>query len=136
MDLYILEIKLVPKKRTLQLSSDGFILPSGNLKLGSGNYRFRELALGYTDVKDWNGFTMLPNGFILQWGRGGINDKHSGHRPLPMTFPNAGLTCASSRCYNLDRDWFITVWLVNNSTYAVYASCTNENEYGYFTIGW
>ncbi|MGL4875188.1 MAG: gp53-like domain-containing protein [Clostridium sp.] len=53
--------------KSLQITDDGFVLPAGNLQLGSGNYRFREAWVG-ADSKEVNGFSIETNGRIKQWG--------------------------------------------------------------------
>ena len=55
-------------------------------------------VIGFTQSLQQNGWCKLPNGLILQWGKG------PNRSTLPLTFPNKGLCgtgCSSSSGYNI-----------------------------------
>lgn len=58
----------------------------GGLRLGTSTLPFAELFIGNFSTLE-NGYTKLPNGMILQWGR----FSGTGDVVFPMTFPNACL---------------------------------------------
>lgn len=54
--------------KILQLTHDGFLLPAGNLQIGSGNYRFRKIWVGSESNSVERGFVTLTNDWVLIFG--------------------------------------------------------------------
>lgn len=61
---------------------------SGQMELGSNAFPFKDIYLsGFS--KSSNGYTKLPNGFILQWGRMTVSGSAGVNVTHPIKFPNA-----------------------------------------------
>lgn len=73
------------------------LIPGGQGELGSDDARWQELYLGNYS-KSTNGYTKLPNGFILQWGEGVsiISGEESKVINFPIAFPN---NCIGTICF-------------------------------------
>lgn len=72
------------------LAFTGFATGNGNVD-GSGNVSIElYMGSGFTNSKNANGYTYLPNGIILQWGYVGVVSA-GGTRSVtfPVSFPNA-----------------------------------------------
>ena len=74
-------------------TSRGVVRPYGghSIDLGTYNTRFYDIYLSNSS-RNSNGYTKLPNGLILQWGRSTIQDDKWGVQAhYPINFPNACL---------------------------------------------
>lgn len=70
--------------KILQLTHDGFLLPAGNLQIGSGNYRFRKIWVGSESNLVERGFVTLTNDWVLIFG---AVDNAPGQEAARFEFP-------------------------------------------------
>lgn len=120
---------------SLQLTNDGHFLLSEGGKIGSGNYPISELWLGERSITE-NGYSKLPNGLIIQWGRGMVSESNSGAYNFPIAFPNDCLAIGLSGSWNSTRDYFLRMGRVSKSTYGQYSSSVEHNEVSWMAIGY
>lgn len=120
---------------SIQLTNDGHFLLSEGGKIGSGNYPVSELWLGERSINE-NGYSKLPNGLIIQWGRGMVNESNSGVYHFPVSFPNDCFAIGLSGSRNSNRDYFLRMGRVSKSTYGQYSSSVEYNEVSWMAIGY
>lgn len=120
---------------SIQLTNDGHFLLSEGGKIGSENYPVSELWLGERSIAE-NGYSKLPNGLIIQWGRGMVNESNSGVYHFPVSFPNDCLAIGLSGSWNSTRDYFLRMGRVSKSTYGQYSSSVEYNEVSWIAIGY
>lgn len=95
------------------------LYPVQRMYLGTPEFAFDEIWAGDFS-KQTNGYTMLPNGFILQWGRVSIATGNSATVTLPTVFPNALLTVQATGEYgNTDR-YTLTIGNVGKNSLSIY----------------
>ncbi|MGY5237932.1 gp53-like domain-containing protein [Clostridium tertium] len=66
---------------------------NNDLSLGNEYYKFKDIWIGEF-LKSPNGYTKLPNGFILQWGV--VDAQHNNNIYYPIIFPNVALAVIAS----------------------------------------
>lgn len=77
------------------------IIPAinGVTSLGSNDFRFSDIWLNQFS-KSENGYTKLPNGFILQWGTITMGQGFQ-YATYPISFPNKTLFCDATVIFNV-----------------------------------
>lgn len=98
-------------------------------------------AGGFASNKAQSGYTKLPNGIILQWGR--INAGMTGGMfdvTLPITFPNAGwVGVACDHSSSVTGSDINAVDFVSSTTMRVWcctnADTVNESNFWWFAVG-
>lgn len=122
-------------KKSLRLTSNGNLSTIEGGELGTSTNPWGELWLK-SYLKEYNGYTKLPNGLILQWGSGYIKQSNSGNFAFPIAFPNDCVSITASGGYNNDRDYFLRVGRINKSTYSIHSSSVTENSMSWIAIGY
>ncbi len=120
---------------SFQLTNDGHFLLSGGGKIGSGNYPISELWLGGRSISE-NGYSKLPNGLIIQWGRRMVSQSSSGAYNFPLAFPNDCLSIVIAGNYNSDRDYYLRAGIVSGNSYQLHSSSNSENLATWIAIGY
>jgi hypothetical protein len=86
----------------------------------------------YTQSLGSNGWTKLPNGLIIQWGKCG-----EGINTLPTTFPNAFFSINATLTPAYDVDAGNTINIMSRSSFAYQlGNLKNVNQAYYIAIGY
>ena len=87
---------------------------------------------GYTQSLSSNGWTKLPNGLIIQWGR-----CSEGTNSLPTTFPNAFFAVNATFTPITDTDSGNTVAIINNSSFSYkVGTAAGAHQAYYMAVGY